>query len=145
MQQEAIKMANKNLCIFILIATIVTQATWVRAVEYTVGECKGWNEGVDFQAWADGKEYVQGDRLVFNYEYGKHNVVLLPDQASLDNCNLEKPLISLAHCGRNVVNLRTPGRVFVSSAVGEDCKKGLKFWVDVKPCPAVLQGAHYIT
>ncbi|KAF5805051.1 putative Phytocyanin domain, cupredoxin [Helianthus annuus] len=85
MQQEEIKMANKNLCLFILIATIVTQATWVRAVEYNAGDCKAWNEGVDLQAWADGKQFYKGDSIVFNYECGKHNVALLQDKASLDN------------------------------------------------------------
>ncbi|KAF5805068.1 putative Phytocyanin domain, cupredoxin [Helianthus annuus] len=96
---------------------------------------------------ADGKQFFKRDSIVFNYEYGKHNVALLPDKASLDNCILDKPILTLADCGRNCLFLCNTGPCSVASTKGDDCKKGLKFSFETKPLPAVLEleGAQYLT
>ncbi|MFS8008478.1 putative Phytocyanin domain, cupredoxin [Helianthus anomalus] len=125
------KMANKNLCIFILIATIVAQVTWVRAEEFIVGDDKGWNFGVDYQAWMAGKDFHHSDTLIFRYEAGKHNVAKLTDQAAFDSCNLEKKEWTLKACGGNTVYIGE-GPNFLVSAMGEDCKNGLKILVTGK-------------
>ncbi|KAM0026617.1 putative transcription factor interactor and regulator CCHC(Zn) family [Helianthus debilis subsp. tardiflorus] len=56
-------MAIKNLSIIILIATLVAQATWVRAAEHIVGDDNGWTKGVDYHAWATAREFKPGDKL----------------------------------------------------------------------------------
>ncbi|MFS7935315.1 putative Phytocyanin domain, cupredoxin [Helianthus anomalus] len=143
-------MANKNLCIFILIATIVAQATWVRAAkDYQVGDFGegynglGWDETTDFQAWLKGKEFNQGDRLYFGYKAGEHNVVVLSDQAALDSCTLTNPRIASASCGYNLITL-SAGPNFITSGIGEDCKNGMKLKIDAKPAPALMKGRHLI-
>ncbi|GJY87935.1 putative phytocyanin domain containing protein [Tanacetum coccineum] len=41
---------------------------------YICGDNYGWTLNFDYQAWATGKEFVVGDKLVFRYPIGKHNV-----------------------------------------------------------------------
>ncbi|KAI7751106.1 hypothetical protein M8C21_020511 [Ambrosia artemisiifolia] len=124
-------MANKNLCIFILVATIVAQATWVRSEEFIVGDEKGWDLGIDYTCWLSGKEFHFNDALVFKFKPGKHNVAALPDQASLDSCALDKAIFSLRACGRNTIYL-AEGENYLTSSIGDDCKKGLKLIVTAK-------------
>jgi hypothetical protein len=75
-------MAIKHLGIFILMATILAQATLVPAEddvpleaspgpthqEYIVGDCKGWTPWFNYDAWVSGKEFYVGDKLgIFLY------------------------------------------------------------------------------
>lgn len=81
-------MANKNLCIFFLIA--IVQATWVRATdlvirscgpqdgkceevtEHVVGEDKSWTTGVNYLNWLKDKEFFVGDVIgiyIYIYSY----------------------------------------------------------------------------
>jgi hypothetical protein len=38
-------------------------ATASAATAYMVGDDDGWNTGVDYSAWVEGKEFVVGDTL----------------------------------------------------------------------------------
>ncbi|KAJ0915493.1 putative Phytocyanin domain, cupredoxin [Helianthus annuus] len=87
------KMANKNLSIIILIATLVAQATWVRAAEHIVGDDKGWTEGVDYHAWATAREFKPGDKLVFNYDPAKYRVLFV-SYCQYKWCNTEGSVFS---------------------------------------------------
>lgn len=138
-------MANKNLCIFILVASIVTQATRIEATDHLVGdEGLGWNNKKDFQAWADGKEFLQMDTLTFFYTAGTHNVVVAKDKAAYDKCSTDGALWISPSCGGNRITCWTPGPAYVFSGVNQDCQNGWKFSFDVKPCPAVLEGKNHM-
>ncbi|CAL9119922.1 unnamed protein product, partial [Musa textilis] len=45
------------------------------ATEFTVGDSAGWSFNV--QNWPNGKSFKAGDVLVFKYEQGAHNVVVV--------------------------------------------------------------------
>ncbi|KAK1406068.1 hypothetical protein QVD17_42265 [Tagetes erecta] len=133
-------MANKNLCIFIIVATIAAQATWIQATDHLVGdENLGWNnDKKNFQAWADGKEFLQMDTLTFYYTAGTRNVVVAKDKAAFDQCSTEGALWISPACGGNRLTCWTPGPAYVFSGMNQDCQNGMKFFFDVKPSPAVL-------
>ncbi|KAJ0566953.1 putative Phytocyanin domain, cupredoxin [Helianthus annuus] len=126
------KMANKNLSIIILIATLVAQATWVRAAEHIVGDDKGWAEGVDYEAWAKGREFKQGDKLVFNYDPAKY-MVLYVTMDKYKCCCAAGPIMGIK---KDVILGGVGDYPFIANR--NECLKGMKLLVTVKPsggCP----------
>ncbi|PON64086.1 Cupredoxin, partial [Trema orientale] len=49
--------------LFITLAIIAIIIPSISAVEYIVGDEKGWTTNFDYQAWAQGKEFHVGDKL----------------------------------------------------------------------------------
>lgn len=45
----------------VAIATIFMPSTM--AMDYVVGDDKGWTQNIDYQAWAQGKQFFVGDTL----------------------------------------------------------------------------------
>ncbi|MCD7450747.1 hypothetical protein HAX54_008384 [Datura stramonium] len=78
------------------------------AREYWVGGEKGWTIDVDYQAWAKDKTFKVGDRLVFKYTKGHHNVFKV-NQTSFKNCIVPPPSEGLTS-GHDVITLTTPGK-----------------------------------
>ncbi|KAL6124350.1 hypothetical protein ACLB2K_076863 [Fragaria x ananassa] len=58
----------------------------MEATQYIVGDDQGWNSGVDYYSWMDGKTFHVGDSLVFNYVPGDHNVVVAANSDVYDKC-----------------------------------------------------------
>lgn len=57
-------MDNKKLSILILVVTIlVVDTSAEQRKTHVVGDDKGWDVGVDYKAWAEGKEFDLGDKL----------------------------------------------------------------------------------
>ncbi|KAK1415296.1 hypothetical protein QVD17_31074 [Tagetes erecta] len=105
-------MANKNLCIFILATTIVAQATWIQATDHLVGdEPLGWNGNKDYQAWADGKEFLQMDTLGLFYTYRQHNVVVVKDKEAYDKCSTNGAIWVSPHYGESKRNYQVFGDI----------------------------------
>ncbi|KAM0046710.1 putative Phytocyanin domain, cupredoxin [Helianthus debilis subsp. tardiflorus] len=129
-------MANKNLGILILIATLVAQATWVRAKEYIVGDDKGWAPGVDYDAWIKDKEIFQGDKLVFRFERETRKLYYTTHE-KCNACCPNDPLMEMYPCGNNCLTVMKIGKRCVMST-REDCLNGMKLLFEVKPAP-VLQ------
>lgn len=53
--------SSKQLVIILAIIAILVPS--ISAVEYVVGDDKGWTNNFDYQAWAQGKEFHVGDKL----------------------------------------------------------------------------------
>ena len=56
-------MASSSEQLFITLAIIAIFIPSISAVEYVVGDDKGWTINFDYQAWAQGKEFHVGDKL----------------------------------------------------------------------------------
>lgn len=54
-------MASSQL--FIILAIVAIFLPSISAVEYVVGDEKGWTINFDYQAWALGKVFYVGDKL----------------------------------------------------------------------------------
>ncbi|KAF5802432.1 putative Phytocyanin domain, cupredoxin [Helianthus annuus] len=115
-------------------------------IVFVVGDDKGWNENVDFEAWAKGKEFYMGDFLAFNYTVGKHNVLGV-DEAAFNECTIPKDQNEALSSGKDQVRLLSMGKLGFISGIGKDCENGMKLLINVKcphtrPKPPALQGGR---
>ncbi|GMN54058.1 hypothetical protein TIFTF001_023204 [Ficus carica] len=113
----------------ILGIAVILLPTIAMATEYIVGDDKGWNIGVDYQAWAKDKMFNVGDSLVFQYDASKHNVVKVNGTAFKD-C-LAPPDAGLLTSGNDTIVLQTAGnKWYLCGKVGH-CAKGQKLSISV--------------
>ncbi|KAF4403967.1 hypothetical protein G4B88_014423 [Cannabis sativa] len=95
-------MANSKQ-LFISLAIIAIFVPSISAVEYVVGDEKGWTINFDYQAWAQGKEFHVGDKL--------ECVPPADDTSALTS-------------GNDVITLTTPGRKWYICGVPQHCQVG---------------------
>ncbi|KAJ0716411.1 putative Phytocyanin domain, cupredoxin [Helianthus annuus] len=130
-------MVTNKLAIVIFIGLIATLATSVSATDFIVGDEYGWTLNFDYQAWAQGKKFIVGDKLVFKYPVGKHNVFKV-DGNGFKGCVVPAANESLAS-GYDVVTLTTPGKKWYICGVGKHCETGgMKLVIDVLAWSPVL-------
>ncbi|KAJ9556087.1 hypothetical protein OSB04_010701 [Centaurea solstitialis] len=107
--------------------------------EFVVGDDKGWTKNINYIAWATDKEFCVGDKLIFKYPVGKHNVIQV-DRAGYLGCIIPstKPL----ETGQDSVTLDSPGRKFFICGIEKHCMEcDMKLYVDVKaPAPIASSG-----
>ncbi|KAI0530676.1 hypothetical protein KFK09_000223 [Dendrobium nobile] len=123
-----------KLALFIAMATV---PAIVGAKDFIVGDEEGWKVGVNYTEWAEDKEFRVGDRIVFNYVKGKHNVLKVTGPA-FRSCN--KTVSSPLTTGNDKIELTSAGRKWYICAIGDHCEKGMKLFIDVDeaevPAPA---------
>ncbi|KAM0069860.1 putative Phytocyanin domain, cupredoxin [Helianthus debilis subsp. tardiflorus] len=83
---------------------------------FVVGDDYGWTLNFDYQAWAKGKEFAVGDKLVFKYPVGKHNVFKV-DGNGFKGCVVPASNESWAS-GYDVITLTTPRKKWYICGVG---------------------------
>ncbi|KAL6130785.1 PREDICTED: basic blue protein-like [Fragaria vesca subsp. vesca] len=81
------------------------------ATQYIVGDDQGWNSGVDYYSWMDGKTFHVGDSLVFNYVPGDHNVIVAANYDVYDKC-ATTPNLGIWTSGNDVLTLPTTGTYY---------------------------------
>ncbi|KAI5345349.1 hypothetical protein L3X38_013226 [Prunus dulcis] len=91
----------------LLAIALIVFPSMVLATEYVVGNDEGWNSGVNYYAWLDGKTFYVGDVLVFNYNAGDHNVIVV-DADGYDKCSAS-PNWGSYDSGNDVIMLSSPG------------------------------------
>ncbi|XP_059664063.1 blue copper protein 1b-like [Cornus florida] len=106
----------------IFIAILALLFTSISAKEFIVGDDNGWTPYFNYQAWAEGKEFVVGDKLVFKYPVGAHNVFRV-NGTVFQECS--KPPVSEAlTTGSDVITLATPGRKWYICGIAKHCAVG---------------------
>ncbi|KAF2313181.1 hypothetical protein GH714_009645 [Hevea brasiliensis] len=80
-------MASCKIWIIITIAAVFLPS--ILATEFVVGDETGWTTNFDYQAWAQGKKFHVGDKLVFRYPPETHNVLRVME---LDSNNARRLL-----------------------------------------------------
>ncbi|KAE8710407.1 Stellacyanin [Hibiscus syriacus] len=100
---------------------------------YTVGDTSGWivptNGASMYQTWANGKNFMVGDILVFNYVTGTHDVLEV-SRAAYQPCNATNS-ISNWTTGPTRVTLRTVGEHYYICGVPGHCAAGQKLAINV--------------
>ncbi|XAR53123.1 hypothetical protein NMG60_11021536 [Bertholletia excelsa] len=91
----------------------------VHAATYNVGDATGWTFGV--VNWPNGKNFKAGDILVFKYDQGEHNVVLV-DKAGYDSCT-PAPGAKVLDSGDDKVTLAAGPNYFLCS-FPQHCQPG---------------------
>ncbi|XP_062086389.1 blue copper protein 1b-like [Humulus lupulus] len=108
----------------------------ISAVDYIVGDDAGWTTNFDYQAWAQDKLFGVGDRLVFKYPAGVHNVFKV-NGTNFKQCTTPVGAVPLTS-GNDVVTLATPGIKWYLCGVGQHCAVGnQKLAVHVLPLSPV--------
>ncbi|KAF8398045.1 hypothetical protein HHK36_016971 [Tetracentron sinense] len=115
-------MASKQLFIIILAAIAVVLPTLAMATEFMVGDDSGWTIKFDYQAWAKDKEFHVGDKLVFKYPTGVHNVFKV-NGTSFKDC-VVPPANQALTTGNDVITLATPGNKWYLCGIAKHCADG---------------------
>ncbi|KAL1559773.1 blue copper protein 1a-like [Salvia divinorum] len=111
--------------------------------DYVVGDEAGWKLNVNYTAWAQGKEFHVGDRLIFKYTQGSHNLHRLSNAADFQECRMS----GASPTGSDVITLATPGKKWYACGVSEHCSKGMKLAINVisdsapSPAPPLVDSA----
>ncbi|KAE8008184.1 hypothetical protein FH972_004721 [Carpinus fangiana] len=127
---------------FNILAILAILVPSILATEFLVGDDKGWTINFDYQAWAKGKEFHVGDKLVFKYPEGVHNVFKV-NGTGFQQCMVPKETEPLTS-GNDVVTLLNPGRKWYICGVAKHCAVGnqkliitvLPYTVSPVPSPA---------
>ncbi|XP_044500281.1 blue copper protein 1b-like [Mangifera indica] len=129
--------------VFVLLFVLATFGPIITsAKDFIVGDQSGWTVGFDYQAWAAGKEFHIGDKLVFNYPVGEHNVYKV-NGTDFQNCTVPlqgTPLTS----GNDTIVLATCGKKWYICGVANHCSLGQKLVITVQPqaLPPSIAPAH---
>ncbi|XP_031099209.1 mavicyanin-like [Ipomoea triloba] len=119
--------------IFFIFLTVAILAVYATATDYIVGDEYGWTTNVDYQAWAKGKQFVVGDKLIFKYPAGTNSVYKVGGNG-FKQCIPPAQSTPLT-TGNDVIELGTPGRKWYISGSGQYCKLGQKLVITVSPKP----------
>uniref|UniRef100_A0A0D9WUS0 Phytocyanin domain-containing protein n=1 Tax=Leersia perrieri TaxID=77586 RepID=A0A0D9WUS0_9ORYZ len=105
------------------------------ATNYTVGDEKGWNPKVDYEAWVKKhKPFYKGDWLVFEYQNGRSDVVQV-DEVGYDNCDKANAISSYSKGHTYAFQLKEAKDYYFICSYGY-CYDGMKVAVTAKKGPA---------
>ncbi|XP_021276743.1 blue copper protein-like [Herrania umbratica] len=100
---------------------------------YIVGDNLGWTVPSDgasaYERWANGKTFMVGDILVFNYATGAHDVAEVTREA-YQQCNTSNTLSNFT-TGPTRITLGTLGEHFYICAITGHCNAGQKLAINV--------------
>ncbi|GMJ00358.1 uclacyanin 1 [Hibiscus trionum] len=123
-------MASSNI-FFIIAAVAFFAVSSSLATEFTVGDEKGWALDFDYQGWAAGKEFRVGDKLVFKYTAGVHDVLKV-NGTEFQQCGAATNNTVPLTTGNDVITLSTPGRKwYICSVPGHCAARNMKLNITV--------------
>ncbi|KZV19454.1 hypothetical protein F511_08795 [Dorcoceras hygrometricum] len=129
-------MASKAFLMAILVAVIFAPTL---ATDHIVGDEGGWKLGVNYTAWAMGKEFRLGDTLTFTYREGSHNVLRV-NGSDFKQCLSTNTSVLPLSSGNDVITLATPGKKWYICGIGGHCSQGMQLSITVDlvdgPTPA---------
>jgi hypothetical protein len=102
------------------------------AAVWNVGDSNGWTFGVI--SWPNNpgfKNFREGDVLVFKYDPAAHNVIVV-DNFGFGTCTTHPANATVYNSGNDRITVRRGETNFISGK-GDDCDKGLKITVFVRP------------
>ncbi|KAK9069587.1 hypothetical protein SSX86_011491 [Deinandra increscens subsp. villosa] len=95
------------------------------AATYIVGDERGWTFGVS--GWENGKRFMAGDVLVFNYLQGAHNVAVV-NKADYDGCNTSPTNAKMYTSGKDEIKLEKGLNNFICT-IPTHCNFGMKIQI----------------
>ncbi|KAF9592278.1 hypothetical protein IFM89_013504 [Coptis chinensis] len=113
--------SSKQFLVTLAIVALVLP-TIALATEFVVGDAAGWTKGFDYAAWAKDKEFRVGDKLLFTYPVGAHNVFRV-NGTSFKDCVIP-PVNEALNSGNDLINLAAPGNKWYICGVGQHCTLG---------------------
>ncbi|KAL1830126.1 hypothetical protein DCAR_0209534 [Daucus carota subsp. sativus] len=123
-------MASIN--IFVTLALISAIIAPALATDFVIGDEAGWKTNFDYKTWAAGKEFHVGDKLIFKYSAGVHNVHRA-DLASFQSCKPSATSVALT-TGNDVITLASEGKKWYLCSIASHCASGnMKLAITVLP------------
>ncbi|KAK3193786.1 hypothetical protein Dsin_025096 [Dipteronia sinensis] len=103
------------------------------AAVYNVGDSAGWTSmgAVDYQKWADHKDFHVGDTLVFKYSIQFHNVKQV-SQKGFVSCDATSPMATYG-TGSDSITLKSTGHYYFLCGFPGHCQAGQKVEILVTP------------
>ncbi|KAJ4823278.1 hypothetical protein Tsubulata_028455 [Turnera subulata] len=134
MYQE--KSRKMRAAMLLVLLCVLLQLGTYYAVEYTVGDGKGWSPSIDL--WTNGKTFYPGDVLVFNYDATTHNVVMSETDRAYHEC-VVYDYYTFFQTGHDRVTLPKKGQFsFISGVnktgtafISQDCVNNWHLVIDV--------------
>ncbi|PWA56738.1 Cupredoxin [Artemisia annua] len=128
-------MATTNIKMITIVIATISMMTLVISISdpryprtIVVGGDKGWTYGVDHQAFMNNIEMFVGDKLLFQYPIGQHDVVEV-DAENFEKCTVP-PGAKRHTSGKDLINIDKEKRRFFICSVkgGHHCRDGkMKF------------------
>ncbi|GMI65005.1 uclacyanin 1 [Hibiscus trionum] len=144
---------HRSLVVFAIVALMAPSLSM--ATDFVVGDDAGWGLGVDYDAWAQGKQFFVGDNLVFKYMAGAHNVYKVTGD-EFQNCTVPSNNSSGSFSGDDTIRLAAAGEKWYICGVSGHCQAGQKLKITVVdgaapapapvtpgPCSSTLQAADF--
>jgi hypothetical protein len=100
----------------------------VFATDFTVGDAKGWDLGVDYTTWPSGKTFKVGDNLVF--KYGSTHQVDEVSESDYKSCSSSSPIKNY-NDGDSKVALTKAGKQYFICPTAGHCAGGMKLEINV--------------
>ncbi|KAK1374767.1 Phytocyanin domain-containing protein [Heracleum sosnowskyi] len=117
---------------FVALALISAFIAPALATDFVVGDEAGWKTNFDYKTWAASKEFHVGDKLIFKYFAGAHNVHRA-DLASFQSCTPSATSVALT-TGNDVITLASEGKKWYLCSVATHCATGnMKVAITVLP------------
>ncbi|KAF2311654.1 hypothetical protein GH714_025863 [Hevea brasiliensis] len=113
------------LCFLVILCFSLTSA----ATTYTVGDSSGWDISTDLDTWAQGKNFVVGDVLLF--QYTSSDSVNEVTKEAFNSCNTTNVIKTYTN-GNTTVTLSRPGPWFFISGNKLYCLGGMKLEANVQ-------------
>ncbi|CAN6345806.1 unnamed protein product [Urochloa humidicola] len=128
-------MARRRQHALLLLSAVVASlvAGTTAGVYHIVGAGKGWRMPPNrtyYDDWARTRQIGVGDKLMFLYRSGVHNIVEVPTRALFDACSMRN-ITSRYQNGPTIIELTEPGERFYFCGVGEHCEVGQKLAINV--------------
>ncbi|XP_044949114.1 blue copper protein 1a-like [Hordeum vulgare subsp. vulgare] len=123
-------MASKQMLVAVVAAAALAFLPGLAVgTEHMVGDDKGWTLNFNYTVWADTKQFVVGDTLVFKYNSAAHNVV---EVGGPDFLSCTQPANAVVWAtGEDRVTLDKAGRKWFFCAVGQHCQNGMKLKITI--------------
>ncbi|KAF5781698.1 putative Phytocyanin domain, cupredoxin [Helianthus annuus] len=114
------RVAMAALCLLL----VVLQCEVTQAATYVVGDDNGWSSNIG--GWEEGKTFKADDILVFNYQQGAHNVVVVSEEG-YDGCSAT-PSDKVYTSGNDQITLVKGLNNFICGFPGH-CAAGMKLQI----------------
>ncbi|XBI84700.1 hypothetical protein VPH35_092946 [Triticum aestivum] len=120
-------MASKQMVVAVVAAAALALAFLqgpAVATEHMVGDDKGWTLNFNYTAWAETKQFVVGDKLVFRYNSAAHNLIEVGGPNFLSCTEPANAVVWTS--GEDRLTLDKAGHRWFLCAVGQHCQNGMK-------------------
>ncbi|KAL8151266.1 hypothetical protein V2J09_021074 [Rumex salicifolius] len=108
---------------------VVVSVGCVAGTMYTVGDSSGWDISTDLDSWVNGKSFLVGDSLLFQFS-SYHSLVELQRQ-DFESCNTTNLVLQQSNTssGNTTIPLTRPGDRFFTCGNSLHCLGGMKLQV----------------